>query len=287
MQVCQQCNSQRWCGPIIPLDAPLLHPQTQRRFNEEPISGRKKACQDHSQQAFDKTTSCHGLHPGGNVFPVHQIVQEVGQVDRTLVAEVDVVGVLPHVAAQKRSLIEAKWVHAVFGLGHSQGTVCVFHQPAPAGAKLTCACGGELFFELINRAKRLNQRLFQLTWHGVGAWTHHFPELVVVPQLRDVVEDAVLGNRVGVIGANDYLFQRFAFPLGAGDGGVAVCHIGVVVQVVVEFQRLCGHAFVGQSVVGVRKIRELKSHCSILFCCASYLCQTHVGEWCVRSRAKL
>ena len=40
------------------------------------------------------------LHPARDVFPVDQIVEEVGQIRGALVAEIDVVRVFPHVAAQ-------------------------------------------------------------------------------------------------------------------------------------------------------------------------------------------
>ena len=42
-----------------------------------------------------------GLQLGRNRFPVDQLVQEVGQIGRTLVAEIDVIGMLPHIAAQQ------------------------------------------------------------------------------------------------------------------------------------------------------------------------------------------
>jgi hypothetical protein len=41
-----------------------------------------------------------GSHPRGDVFPVHQIVEEIGEVNRALVAEINVIGMLPHIAAQ-------------------------------------------------------------------------------------------------------------------------------------------------------------------------------------------
>ena len=46
-------------------------------------------------------------HARGDVFPVDQVVQEVGQVFRARVTEVDVVGMFPHIAAQQRRLTKA------------------------------------------------------------------------------------------------------------------------------------------------------------------------------------
>ena len=71
-----------------------------------------------------------------------------------------------------------------------------------------------------------------------GARPHHFPELVVVPQLADIVENPILRHGRGVIGAGDDLFHRLAVPLGAGNQLVAIVDIGLVVQVVVILERL-------------------------------------------------
>ncbi len=167
---------------------------------------------------------------------------------------------LPHITAQQRRLAKADRVHTVFGFGHFQATVGVLDQPGPAGAELTRACGGKLFLEGVNGAKAVDQRLFQLTRHLAFARTHHFPKLVVVPQLRDVVEDTALGDGICVIGAFDDLFHGLAVPLGARDQLVAVVDISLVVQVVVIFQRFGRHAFGCQRVMGIGKIGKFKSH---------------------------
>jgi hypothetical protein len=87
----------------------------------------------------------------------------------------------------------------------------------------------------------------------------------VVPQLADVVEDAVLRDGAGIIGADDDLLEGLALPLGARDQLVAVVDIGLVVQVVVILQGLLGHAVRGQRVVGIGKVGKFKSHGSCTF----------------------
>lgn len=82
----------------------------------------------------------------------------------------------------------------------------------------------------------------------------------MVPQLADVVEDTALRNRVRVVGALDDFLEGLAFPLGAFNGFVAVGHIGVVVLIVVIFQRFLGHTFGCKRIVGIGKIRKSKSH---------------------------
>lgn len=103
-----------------------------------------------------------GSHAGCDVLPIDQVIQEVRQVNGTFVAEVNVVRVLPDIAAQKRGLAEAKWIHTVFGLCDFKTAVCVFDQPAPTRAELTCARSGELGLELIYRAKAFAQCCFKL-----------------------------------------------------------------------------------------------------------------------------
>ena len=114
--------------------------------------------------------------------------------------------------------------------------------------------------ELIHRDKAFVDRGFQLAWHRRATRTHHLPKLVVVPQLRDVVEDAVLRHGGGIVGALDDLFEGLVRPLGSLDGLVAIGHIGVVVQIVVIFECLGGHALGRERVVSIGKIRKFKSH---------------------------
>src|SRR5690606_6777878 len=99
--------------------------------------------------ASTKLSSAGGSETPGNLLPVHQLVEEVRQVGGALVAEVDVVGMLPHVDAQQGLLAEAQRVHAVLGLGDLQAAIAVLHQPGPARAELARAGGGEFFLELV------------------------------------------------------------------------------------------------------------------------------------------
>ncbi len=182
------------------------------------------------------------------------MIQEVGQIVRTRVAEVDVVGMLPNVTTQQGRLAEAHRIHAVLCLGHFQATIGVLDQPRPTRTELTGACRFEVCHHFVDRTKALDDRFFQLTRHFAIARTHHLPELVVVPQLADVVENAVLRHGGRIIGAFDDLFEGLVSPFGALNGLVPVGHISVVVLVVVEFQCLGAHAFAGKSVVGIGKI---------------------------------
>ena len=67
----------------------------------------------------------------------------------------------------------------------------------------------------------------------------------MIPVLRCVVENSVLGNSAFVIGASDDVFKGFAFPLCAGNQFVAIDYIGVVVQVVMKLESFLGHAVGG------------------------------------------
>ena len=76
----------------------------------------------------------------------------------------------------------------------------------------------------------------------------------MVPQLGDVVEDAVLRDSRGVVGALDDLFEGFTLPFGAFNRLVAIGDIGVVVLVMVILQRFRAHPLGGKGIVGIRKI---------------------------------
>ena len=80
--------------------------------------------------------------------------------------------------------------------------------------------------------------------------------------LRGVVEDAVLGDCTGIVGAAHDVFQRFGFPFGAGNQLVAVVDIGLVVQIVVEFERFLRHAKRCQRIMGIGQIGKGESHVS-------------------------
>src|SRR5215213_6542079 len=95
-----------------------------------------------------------------DVFPVDQIFAERLQIVGTAVAIIDVVGVLPDVAAEDRRGAMDQRALAVRGLGDFELAV-LDRQPAPAGAELTDAGGGEIGLELLETAEILGDLLFQ------------------------------------------------------------------------------------------------------------------------------
>src|SRR3954447_10893506 len=76
-----------------------------------------------------------------DILPVHEMIDEGFQIIRTAVAIVDVVGVLPDVAAQDRDGAVHQRVLAVRRLGDFELAVLDLN-PAPAGAELPDAGGG-------------------------------------------------------------------------------------------------------------------------------------------------
>src|SRR5208282_3186929 len=80
------------------------------------------------------------LEPGFGVFVVRQAIEEVLQVIRAAVAEVQVVAVLPDVGAEQHLAFAGRQrVRSVRGLRHLQLAVRTQHQPCPAGAELADA----------------------------------------------------------------------------------------------------------------------------------------------------
>ena len=131
--------------------------------------------------------------------------------------------------------------------------------PAPAGAELGGAGSREIRLHLFDAAEILVDRGLQLAGNLVAAAArlHPFPEMHVVVVLAGIVEQA------GILaeGALDDLLERFALEAGAFQQLVAVVDIGLVVLVVVIFQRLPRH--VGrQRVVGIGQVGQLERHCS-------------------------
>src|SRR6266403_2684980 len=89
-----------------------------------------------------------------DIVPVDQAVTERLQIVGTAVAIIDVVGVLPDVAAENRRGAVDQRAFAVRGLGDFELAV-LDRQPAPAGAELTDAGSGEIGLELVETAEVL------------------------------------------------------------------------------------------------------------------------------------
>src|ERR1700760_1401568 len=94
------------------------------------------------------------------MFPVDEMINERLQVIRTAVAIVDVVGMLPDVAAEDRRRAMHQRVLAVRGLGDGE-LAALDLEPAPAGAELADAGGGEIGLELLEATEVLVDLLFQ------------------------------------------------------------------------------------------------------------------------------
>src|ERR1700680_4651448 len=95
-----------------------------------------------------------------DIFPVDQVIAERLQVIRTAVAIVDVVRVLPDVAAEDRGGAMHQRAFAVRGLGDFE-LATLDLQPAPAGAELADAGGGEIGLEFLQAAEILGDLFFQ------------------------------------------------------------------------------------------------------------------------------
>src|SRR5262245_7931149 len=139
------------------------------------------------------------------------MIDEGLQVIRTTVAVVDVVGVLPDVAAEDRGRAVHQRVFAVRRLGDLE-LATLDREPAPAGAELADACGGEIGLELLETAEVVVDLLLQPARQLAAAAVrlHPAPEVDVVVVLAGVVED----GRVLVIGALHDLLEGLAFEFG-------------------------------------------------------------------------
>src|SRR6202011_1322904 len=78
---------------------------------------------------------CRGAVELGDVVPVDEVVDERLEIVRAPVAVVDVVGVLPHVAAEDRAAALHQRVSPVRGF-HDGDLAVLDREPAPAGAEL-------------------------------------------------------------------------------------------------------------------------------------------------------
>src|SRR6476661_11149405 len=132
-----------------------------------------------------------------DIVPVDEMIDERLQIVRAAVAVIDVVGVLPNVAAENRRRAVNQRALAVRGLGDFELAV-LDRQPAPAGAELTDAGGGEIGLELIETAEVFGDLLFQTAGQLAAAAVrlHPVPEMQMVVVLAGIVEDGrILAER--------------------------------------------------------------------------------------------
>ena len=87
-----------------------------------------------------------------DLVPVDEIVEPGFEIFRTRVAVVDVIGVLPHIAAEQRPAAMHQRVLAVGRFGHFQ--LAVFQrQPGPARTELGRAGGQDVGLERVEAAQ--------------------------------------------------------------------------------------------------------------------------------------
>src|SRR3954471_2231576 len=159
------------------------------------------------------------VEQGLDVFPVHEVLDKRLQIVGTAVAIVDVVGVLPDVAAEDRGGAVHQRILAVRGLSDLELAVLDL-EPAPAGAELADAGRLEVRLELVEADEVVVYLLLELSRQlGAAAiWLHPAPEADVVVVLAGVVEHGrVLSER-----ALDDLLKGLAFPFGPLERVVAV-----------------------------------------------------------------
>src|SRR6202049_2788507 len=84
-----------------------------------------------------------------HILPVHQIIDEGLEVVRPAVAIVDVVGVLPYVAAEYRLGTMHQWILAI-GRLHHDDLATLDREPAPARPELADARLNALFLHLVD-----------------------------------------------------------------------------------------------------------------------------------------
>ena len=161
----------------------------------------------------------------------------------------------PDVDAENRAAFVHQRAFAVGGLGGDDLAVDD-GEPTPARTELSRAGLDEVLLGFLDRAERIDQRLFEFAGNLAAAVRlHPFPEMEMVVVLARVVEQA----RILAVGAAHDVLERLAFPFRALEQIVAVVDIGQMVLVVVVFERFLGHVG-GQGVMSVGQIGKRKGH---------------------------
>src|SRR5258708_37057641 len=122
---------------------------------------------------------------------------------------------------------------------------------------MTAAGGGKIGLEFLKPAEVLGDLLLQPAGQFAAAaiGLHPVPEMQMIVVLAGVVEErGILAER-----AFDDLLERFALEFGAFEQVIAVGHVGLMMLVVMVFQRFLRH--MGRKrVIGIRKGGKRKGH---------------------------
>mmetsp|Transcript_45028 Transcript_45028/g.113423 ORF Transcript_45028/g.113423 Transcript_45028/m.113423 type:complete len:262 (-) Transcript_45028:7-792(-) len=190
----------------------------------------------------------------GGKLPVHELPPRLN-VLCAVVAEVNVVGVLPHVTRQQGRGAVAQRAARVVGGGDGERAILGLHQPRPAGPKVCGRRCSELVLEGLEGAKGGGDGLRDLAG-GLAAsiGREGLPVEVVVPDLSSVVEDSALS------GAHKLLQALPCLGL-VLHGGVQLCDIAAVVLFIVEGDGLFRDAARAERVLGVGKGVGGERHC--------------------------
>src|ERR1039458_3322273 len=125
----------------------------------------------------------------GDVFPIHEVIDNGLEIVGPTIAIVDVVGVLPYVHAKYRVTAMHERVLAVSGLGHNDIAIHD-REPSPARTELRHASLNEIHLGLFDRAERVGKRLFERAGNVAAAlWLQPLPETRVIVVLGGIVEE--------------------------------------------------------------------------------------------------
>src|SRR5579862_9231882 len=198
----------------------------------------------------------------GNMVPIDQVVEERFEIIRAAIAIIDVVGMLPDIAAENRLAAVYERVLAVRRL-HDDDLAVLDRQPAPAGAELRNAGLCEVFLHLGQGADVGRELLLELAGKLVtaAALFHPLPKVDMIEMLGGIVEQ----TRDLAEGAFDDFFNRLVLPFRALGQIIAGRHVGLMVFVVMEFESFPRHMR-RQRVVWIRKLGQRECHWSTPQC---------------------
>mmetsp|Transcript_29202 Transcript_29202/g.73464 ORF Transcript_29202/g.73464 Transcript_29202/m.73464 type:complete len:220 (+) Transcript_29202:47-706(+) len=183
-------------------------------------------------------------------LPVDELPPGI-DVRRTSILVIDVVGMLPHVNGEDRSLTRGQRVASIMGAYHLELTVGVLDEPCPARAKVSGSSSGELLLEGIKAAKVTNDGFSDRTSGFSSALRgQRVPVEGVVPGLSSAVEHT---SSTG----SDELLQGLASGVVLGSS-VQLGHVALMMFTIVKINGLLRDVR-SQSRALVRKGRKLET----------------------------
>lgn len=169
------------------------------------------------------------------LFPIHEI-PEILQIFRSPVPIIDIIGMFPDIAGEKRGIVGCERGSGIGGGYEIERSVRFFHEPSPSGTEGFHGHVVEGFFEHLYRLPFLEDQFLDIgSLQNIPSRSKTLPVEGMVPDLGGIIEDRS-GWR-----CFDDLLEGCIFEFRSRNESIEVIYIGLMVLSIVVSDRFFGN----------------------------------------------